>query len=205
LSSVQVLRWQARSPDRSITSGAFHQKDRSEKEEEPMVAQNRICHPTSATTEAPVPAQTLAELLRDLGLVLRRRFRHGAGLERAALLLQSLRWENKLALAFVNLRSSVQLRAMVEDWPLQCIQEAIQEQRLETLPLQAGHTRRVGRQAADLENKRLPVRAAGKEVSSERHPIVRARSRRMKKSHRSALAAGLRIIRADQLGDPSAD
>jgi hypothetical protein len=119
-----------------------------------MVAQNRICHPTSATTEAPVPAQTLAELLRDLGLVLRRRFRHGAGLERAALLLQSLRWENKLALAFVNLRSSVQLRAMVEDWPLQCIQEAIQAQRLETLPLQAGHTRRVGRQAADLENKR---------------------------------------------------
>jgi len=120
-----------------------------------MVAQNRICHPSSATTEAPVPAQTLAELLRDLGVVLCRSMRHAVGTERASPPLQSLRWDSKLALEFVNLRASVQLCAMVEDWPLKRIQEVVQAQRLETLRPREEYARRAGpRRAADLENKR---------------------------------------------------
>jgi hypothetical protein len=132
--SAQVLRWEGPRPDRPITSSASFEKDRSGKEEEPMVAQNRICRPSSTSTEAPAPAQTLAESLRDLGVVLRWRMRHATGTERASLLLQSLRWDSKLALEFVNLRASVQLRAMVEAWPLERIQEFVRAQRLETVP-----------------------------------------------------------------------
>src|SRR5262249_9191997 len=143
-SSVQVLRWKRPSLNWPIASGGIHQKDHSGEGEQPMVAQNRICLTASATTEAPDQARTLAELLRDLGLVLRWRWRHAAGVDRASLLLQSLRWENKLALAFVNLRASVRLRAMIEDWPLQRIQEAVEAQRLETLRPQAGYPSSVG-------------------------------------------------------------
>ena len=77
-------------------------------------------------------------MLRDLGLVVRRRTRDGAGTDRAPLPVSSLRWDSQLALQFVNLRASVQLRAMVEDWPLHRIQAAVQEQRLETLRPQDG-------------------------------------------------------------------
>src|SRR5262249_51152447 len=55
----------------------------------------------------------------------------GAGADRTP--LQAPRWERQLALGFVNLTPSVRLRALVEDWPLHRIQEAVQAQRLETL------------------------------------------------------------------------
>jgi hypothetical protein len=87
-----------------------------------MVVQNRTCHSLSTMTEMSIPARNLAELLCDLGLVLRWRLRHGAGTERVP---SSLRWDSVLALGFVNLRASVQLRAMVEDWPLHRIQESL--------------------------------------------------------------------------------
>ena len=45
--------------------------------------------------------------------------------------LQSLRWDSRLALRFVNLRVSVQLRAMVEDWPLDRVQDTVKALRLE--------------------------------------------------------------------------
>jgi len=95
-----------------------------------MVAENRIC--LSTMTEIPVPARNVAELLCDLGRVLRWRTHRGAGNKQASLLLHSLRWDSQLALRFVNLRAAVQLRAMVEDWPLHRIQETVQAQRLET-------------------------------------------------------------------------
>jgi hypothetical protein len=98
-----------------------------------MVAGNRICRSLSALTEMPAPARNMAELLCDLGLVLRWRMHREAGTARASLLLQALRWDSQLALQFVNLRASVQLRAMVEGWPLNRIQETVQAQRLETL------------------------------------------------------------------------
>jgi hypothetical protein len=120
-----------------------------------MDPETRIRRCSSATTEAPVPAQTLAELLRDLGMVLRRRMRHWTGTGRASPPQPSLRWENKLALAFVNLRASVQLRAMVEDWPLHRIQEAIQAQQLETPGPREEYPTGVGPHlGAELENKR---------------------------------------------------
>jgi hypothetical protein len=84
-------------------------------------------------TEKPAPPRNVAELLCDLGLVLRFCIYRGAGTKGASLPLQPLRWESQLALRFVNLRAAVQLRAMVEDWPLQRIQETVQAQRLETL------------------------------------------------------------------------
>jgi hypothetical protein len=96
-----------------------------------MLAENRICPPLSAPTEMPIQARNLAELLRDLGLVLRRRLR--AVEDRALLAKSSPRWGSQLALQFVNLRASVQLRAMVEDWPLHRIQAAVEAQRLEPL------------------------------------------------------------------------
>jgi hypothetical protein len=74
-------------------------------------------------------------LLCDLGLVLRWRMRRTTGTRRVSLLLQSLRWDSQLALRFVNLRVSVQLRAMIEDWPLHRLQETVQAQRLEMLRL----------------------------------------------------------------------
>jgi hypothetical protein len=80
----------------------------------------------------PVPARNVAELLCDLGILLR--WRHsGAGTKGAPLRLQSLRWDSRLALRFVNLRAAVQLRAMVEDWPLQRIQDAVHAQQLPKL------------------------------------------------------------------------
>jgi hypothetical protein len=84
-------------------------------------------------TKAPIPARNIAELLRDLGLVLRWNMRRATRTKRVLLFLQSLRWDSQLALRFVNLRVSVQLRAMVEDWPLHRIQETVQAQQLETL------------------------------------------------------------------------
>jgi hypothetical protein len=84
----------------------------------------------STKVEPPMTARNIAELLRDLGVVLRWRMFRAAGTDRAPLLPQSLDWESQLALRFVSLRASVQLRAMVEDWPLPRIQEAVQAQRL---------------------------------------------------------------------------
>jgi len=84
-------------------------------------------------TKVPIPARNMAELLRDLGLVLRWRMRRATGTKRVVLLPQSLRWDSQLALQFVNLKLSVQLRGMVEGWPLHRIQETVQAQRLETL------------------------------------------------------------------------
>jgi hypothetical protein len=104
-----------------------------------MLAENRVCHSLSSVTEKAVPARNMAELLCDLGLVLRWRMQSGAGMGRAPLLLQSLRWDSQLALRFVNLKASVQLRAMVEDWPVHRIQESVQEQRRETPGRPAGH------------------------------------------------------------------
>jgi hypothetical protein len=98
-----------------------------------MVAENRICSSLCAMTEMTVPARNVAELLCDLGLVLRWCLHRAAGTKRASLLLQSLRWDSQLALQFVTLRATVQLRAMVEDWPLHRIQETVQAQWLETL------------------------------------------------------------------------
>jgi len=111
-----------------------------------MAAENRIC--LSTMTEMAVPARNMAELLCDLGLVLRWRVYGGAGTKRASLPLQSLRWDSQLALQFVNLRSVVQLRAMVEGWPLRRIQEMVQAQGLEE------NNGRASRHAA--EAKHLP-------------------------------------------------
>jgi hypothetical protein len=93
-----------------------------------MTAENRMC--LSTMTEMPAPARNVAELLCDLGLVLRWREHCGAGTKGASL-PQSLRWDSQLALQFVNLRAVVQLRAMVEGWPLHRIQETVQAQGLE--------------------------------------------------------------------------
>ena len=74
---------------------------------------------------SPVPARNVAEWLCDLGRVLRRRMYRGARAKAAPVPLQSLRWESQLALRFVGFSGSVQLRAMVEDWPLARIEEAV--------------------------------------------------------------------------------
>jgi hypothetical protein len=103
-----------------------------------MVAENQMYRPLSTMTKVPFPARNLAEFLRDLGLVLRWRMRRTTGTRRALLFLQSLRWDSRLALRFTSLTVSVQLRAMVEDWPLNRIQETVEAQRLETLRPQAG-------------------------------------------------------------------
>jgi hypothetical protein len=86
--------------------------------------------PLSMARERPVPARNIAELLCDLGILLRWRIRRGAGTDRGALREQSLRWDGQLALGFVSLTASLQLRAMVEDWPLSRIQDTIQSQLL---------------------------------------------------------------------------
>jgi hypothetical protein len=126
-----------------------------------MITQNRICRPLSATTEAPVTTRTLAELLRDLGVVLSRRMRHQVRMDDVSLHPQSLRWESNLALGFVNLRPSVQLRAMVEDWPLYRIQEAIHKQQFGTVQPHEGYPRRIGPQrGAEQKNKRAGLRGA---------------------------------------------
>jgi hypothetical protein len=109
-----------------------------------MVAENRICCSLCTMTKASIPARNMAEFLRDLGLVLRWRMRRATRTRRALLLLQSLRWDSQLALRFVNLRVAVQLRAMVEDWPLHRIQETVQAQRLETLRPQEQYATRLG-------------------------------------------------------------
>jgi hypothetical protein len=84
-------------------------------------------------TEMSLPARNLAELLCDLGRILRSHRHRRGGTKPASVSLQSLRWENQLALRFVQLSVSVQLRAMVEDWPLHRIQKEIGAQRLETV------------------------------------------------------------------------
>jgi hypothetical protein len=103
-----------------------------------MLAENRIGGPASAGTQTPAPPRNLAELLHDLGMVLRWRMSHAAGSVHLPPSLESLRWESLLALRFVNLRASIQLRAMVEDWPLPRIQEAVQSAALETPRPQTG-------------------------------------------------------------------
>jgi hypothetical protein len=112
-----------------------------------MFEQNRLFSPLSIVFEKPIPARNIAELLCDLGILLRRRLRRGAGTNRGALRVQSLRWDGQLALGFVNLTASIQLRAMVEDWPLSRIQETIQSQRLDT-PRPENDTRLVWARAA---------------------------------------------------------
>jgi hypothetical protein len=109
-----------------------------------------------------MPAQSIAELLRDLGVVLRWRMQRGAGTDRAPLLPQQLGWESRLALRFVDLRTSVQVRAMVEDWPLSRIQEVVQAQGLETLGPQEGFLSHIGPQrGADRKDKRAGHRRPG--------------------------------------------
>jgi hypothetical protein len=83
--------------------------------------------------EMSLPARNLAELLCDLGRVLRSTRHRGAGTKAASVPLQSLRRENQLALRFVQVSAAVQLRAMVEDWSLHRIHEAIAAQRVETV------------------------------------------------------------------------
>src|SRR5262249_28120972 len=124
-------------------SEIWSNKNRSGKGNSPMAAEHRICRSSSTRTELPVAARNVAELLRDLGLILRWGMRRGAGTNRVSLLLQFLCWESQLALEFLNLRASVQLRAMVEDWPLHRIQEAVQVQRCETLRPQHGSPTRL--------------------------------------------------------------
>ena len=103
-----------------------------------MAAENRITRCLSRMTGVPIPEQNLAESLRELGLLLHRRMRRGAKTNGASRLQPSLGWDSQVALRFVNLRPSVQLRAMVEDWPLHRIQEAIQAQRAEPPRYQEG-------------------------------------------------------------------
>lgn len=125
-----------------------------------MLGENRICRRSRVTTEAHLPTPTMAESLRDLGVVLRQRTRHGAETDfvpcrrmgheartdLAFLLLRPLRWKSKLALEFITLRESVQLRAMVEDWPLHRIQEVIRTSRLEARCAQERCLTRIGPQ-----------------------------------------------------------
>jgi hypothetical protein len=94
-----------------------------------MVAKNQTWCSSPPMTQAGIPARNMAELLCDLGLVLRWRMRHATRTKRALLFLESLRWDSQLALRFVNLRAPVQFRAMVEDWPLQRIQEKVRAER----------------------------------------------------------------------------
>ena len=91
-----------------------------------MFEQERIFCPLSIALERRIPARNIAELLCDLGILLRWRMRLGAGTDRGAPRVQSLRWDGQLALGFVSLPASVQLRAMVEDWPLSRIQETVE-------------------------------------------------------------------------------
>jgi hypothetical protein len=98
-----------------------------------MVAENRIYHFLSAMINAPKPARNTGEFLCDLGMVLRRRMYGTTGARRALWFLQSLRWDGRLALRFTSLGLSVQLRAMVEDWPLNRVQDTVKAQRLEML------------------------------------------------------------------------
>ena len=97
-----------------------------------MSTENRIYHSLTAMTKPVIPARNTAEFFRDLGLVLRQRMRRTTGTRRALLFLQSLRWDGRVALRFTSLDLSLQLRAMVEDWPLDRIQDTIDTQRLET-------------------------------------------------------------------------
>jgi hypothetical protein len=89
--------------------------------------------PLLARIKAPEPAQNLAEVLCALGWVLRRRLQRDQGRKTALPIFERLRWDSKLALQFVNLRAAVQFSAMVEDWPVRRIQEAVVLQRLKSL------------------------------------------------------------------------
>jgi hypothetical protein len=128
-----------------------------------MFEQNRIFCPLSIAFEKPMPARNIAELLCDLGMLLRWRIRRGAGTDRGALREKSLRWDGQLALGFVSLPTSVQLRAMVEDWSLSRIQEALQSQLLETLRLQNDARRVSARTAGDSAPERR-VRLEGDDL-----------------------------------------
>jgi hypothetical protein len=116
----------------------FFMNRAAERGEQPMVKENRIYHSLFAMTRTPLPARNAAEFLRDLGLVLRQRMRRMVGARRALLFLRALCWDGRLALRFTSLGLSVQLRAMVEDWPLSLIQDTVAAQRLETLRPQEG-------------------------------------------------------------------
>jgi hypothetical protein len=76
----------------------------------------------------PVPARNLAELLCDLGRVLQRHAHRAPGTKEASARLRALRWDCDFALKYVALSRSVQLRAMVEDWPFHRIKEAVHAQ-----------------------------------------------------------------------------
>jgi hypothetical protein len=80
----------------------------------------------------PVPARNLAELLCDLGRILQRQQYREAGTKPASARLRALRWDCEFALKYVALSRSVQLRAMVEDWPFDRIKEAVHAQPGET-------------------------------------------------------------------------
>src|SRR5258708_6234004 len=76
----------------------------------------------------PIPAPNWAESLCELGWALRRQMHCGAGTKAAWGPLDSLPWFSQLALRFLKLSRSVQFRAVVEDWPLHQIEEAVQAQ-----------------------------------------------------------------------------
>ena len=128
-----------------------------------MLAQNRGFCPFAIAFEKRTPARNIAELLCDLGILLRWRIRRGAGTDRGALRVQSLRWDGQLALGFVSLPASVQMRAMVEDWSLSRIQEALQSQLLETLRLQ-NDARRVSVRTAGDSTPERTVRFEGDDL-----------------------------------------
>jgi hypothetical protein len=79
-------------------------------------------------TESLNQAQNLAESLCQLGVFVRLGMQRRARTERAPVPLKSLTSISQLALRFVTSSSLVQLRAMVEDWPLDRIQAEIRSQ-----------------------------------------------------------------------------
>jgi hypothetical protein len=130
-----------------------------------MCEQFRQFCPSSIMFEKPIPARNIAELLCDLGMLLRWRMRRRAGTDRGAPRVQSLRWDGQLALGFVSLPAPIQLRAMVENWSLSRIQEALQSQLLETLRLE-NDTRRVSARTAGDSALERRVRFEGDDLST---------------------------------------
>ncbi len=93
-----------------------------------MVANNRFYPTPSIKADRFNPARNIAELVCDLGLLLRWRMRNQPVTQRTLLVRRSLRWDSELALRFVSLPVAVQFRAMVENWPVPRIQEVVQAQ-----------------------------------------------------------------------------
>src|SRR5262245_36486657 len=91
----------------------------------------------------PIPPRNVAELLCDLGQVLRWSMsRSGAGTKREAATTQLRGGGTHVSQQFVKLSLSVQLRAMVEDWSLHQILEAIRAQGNEPLCPKETHSRK---------------------------------------------------------------